>query len=86
MTLYYSLGALLVAIYFGMQYALLTGRLRINEQGHINIAWSPFADGMPATPPKEDDAASGSPATPAVTANSADGGGAEPTAEDASHG
>ncbi len=86
MTLYYSLAAVLVAIYFGVQYALLTGRLRINEQGHLNIDWNAFANGRPTTPPREDDAASGSPATPVASANPVDDGSAEPAAEDASHG
>ncbi len=34
-TLYLALVALSVAIYWGVQYALLSGRLRINKSGHI---------------------------------------------------
>lgn len=34
-TFYLALVALSVAIYWGVQYALLSGRLRINESGHV---------------------------------------------------
>jgi hypothetical protein len=84
MTLYYSLAAGLVAIYFGVQYALLTGRLRINELGHINIAWNAFVDGRSATPPVEEDAkglqATAAPADPSGASAT------EPAAENASDG
>jgi chemotaxis protein histidine kinase CheA len=101
MTLYYSLAAVLVAVYFGVQYALLTGRLRINELGHINIAWDSFTGGKPATPAVEDDTAEDSPETVAVDAPPAaatpadahpadavpsEETVAQPVAEDASHG
>ena len=85
MTLYYSLAAVLVAVYFGVQYALLTGRLRINERGHINIAWNSFASSRLATGPVKDDAVENSPATPAAVAKPTDAGGAEPAAEEASN-
>ena len=35
MTFYAALIALLVAIYWGLKYALLSGRLMINKSGHI---------------------------------------------------
>jgi len=76
----------LVAVYFGVQYALLTGRLRINELGHLNIDWSSFTSGKPATSPAEDDTANDSPATPTADANPPEESGAEPAAENASHG
>ena len=83
MTLFYSLAAVVVAIYFGVQYALLTGKLRINEQGHLNIDWRAFANAKATTPPGKDDAAEDSPATPAAVANSVNDGSTEPAAQDA---
>jgi hypothetical protein len=40
-TFYAALVALLVAIYWGVEYALLTGRLIISKSGHIDIDWRP---------------------------------------------
>ena len=42
MTFYSAAAAVMVAIWFGVQYALLTGRLRVNEAGHVNINWAAF--------------------------------------------
>ncbi|MEN6406403.1 MAG: FHA domain-containing protein [Thermoguttaceae bacterium] len=39
-TFYAGLVALLVAIYWGMEYALLSGRLTISKTGHIEIDWN----------------------------------------------
>ncbi len=82
-TLYYSLAAVIVAVYFGVQYALLTGKLRINERGHLNIDWGAFAIAKPVAP-GEDDAAPDSPASPAADAAAIDG--AAPAAAEASDG
>jgi hypothetical protein len=83
MTLYYSLAAVMVAVYFGVQYALLTGNLRINERGHLNIDWGAFAIAKPVVP-GEGDAAPDSPASPAADAAAVDG--AAPAAKDTSDG
>ena len=74
MTFYYSLAAGFVAIYFGVQYALLTGKLRINERGHLNIDWSAFAATKPAEP-NDGFAAPDSPLPPATDATPVDDGG-----------
>ncbi len=55
-TLYYSLVAMLVAIYFSVQYALLTGRLCIDKSGNLNIDWNTFVNSKLATPSSEQDA------------------------------
>ncbi|MEN6556808.1 MAG: FHA domain-containing protein [Thermoguttaceae bacterium] len=39
-TFYSALVALLVAIYWGMEYALLSGRLTIGRTGHLEIDWN----------------------------------------------
>ena len=39
MTLYSALLALLITIYWSVQYALLTGRLIIGKSGHIDVDW-----------------------------------------------
>jgi len=39
-TYYSALVAILVAIYWGMEYALLSGRLTISKSGHIDIDWN----------------------------------------------
>ena len=51
---------MLVAIYWGMEYALLSGRLTISKSGHIDWNASPHAKG--ATPPVDDSAAENAPA------------------------
>ena len=51
LTLYSSLVAIVVAIFWGLEYALLTGRLIVNQAGHVNINWkSPSR--CPPTPPR----------------------------------
>ncbi len=51
MAFYSSLMALLVTIYWGVEYALLTGRLIISKSGHIDIDWnSPFSAHAHAAP------------------------------------
>ena len=39
LTLYSSLAAIGVAIFWGLEYALLTGRLIVTNRGHVNIDW-----------------------------------------------
>ena len=39
MTFYSSLLAIVVALFWGLEYAYLTGRLIIKKSGHINIDW-----------------------------------------------
>jgi len=39
MTLWSSLVAVVVALFWGLEYALLTGRLIVNKSGHLNIEW-----------------------------------------------
>jgi chromosome segregation ATPase len=39
LTLYSSLVAIGVAIFWGLEYAFLTGRLIVNNRGHVNIDW-----------------------------------------------
>ena len=51
MTFYSALVALLVAIYWGVEYALLTGRLIISKSGHIDIDWNASPVGQAATQP-----------------------------------
>ena len=55
MTYYSALIALLVAIYWGMEYALLSGRLIISKSGHLD--WNASPHGKIAPPSAEDDAA-----------------------------
>ena len=62
MTYYAALAALLVAIYWGMEYALLSGRLTISKSGHIDIDWNASPHRDRATPPAETDAAEEAPA------------------------
>ncbi len=70
LTLYGSLVAIVVAIFWGMEYALLSGRLIVNKSGHLNIDWKRSShDAATAPSPAGDDAAedataedSGSPA------------------------
>ena len=40
-TLYASLAALLVSIFWGVEYAVLTGRLIVNKSGHLALRHSP---------------------------------------------
>ena len=39
LTLYASLVAIVVAIFWGLEYALLNGRLIVGKSGHFNIGW-----------------------------------------------
>ena len=61
MTYYSALIALLVAIYWGMEYALLSGRLTISKSGHIDIDWNASPHGKGAAPPAEDAASEKTP-------------------------
>jgi hypothetical protein len=38
-TLYASVIAIVVALFWGLQYAILTGRLIVTKSGRINIGW-----------------------------------------------
>ena len=51
MTFYAGLMALLVACHWGVQYAMLTGRLIVNKAGHIDFKMSPHSQSSP--PAKE---------------------------------
>ena len=54
MTFYAALVALLVAIYWGVEYALLTGRFIISKSGHID--WNPSPrDNTPSLHTEESD-------------------------------
>lgn len=55
-TFYSALVAVLVAIYWGVQYAILTGRLIISNSGHIDIGHGGSPLKKPE-PPQSDDAA-----------------------------
>jgi hypothetical protein len=54
MTYYSALVAILVAIYWGVEYALLTGRLIISKSGHID--WNLTSHGKSKSPPVEEGA------------------------------
>jgi len=72
-TFYTALVALLVAIYWGVEYALLTGRLIISKSGSIDIDWNASPHAKPATPPDEaDEAAESSVVVDDKTAESPD--------------
>ncbi len=47
LTFYTALVAVLVALYWGVEYALLTGKLIISK-GHIDIDWNAFHKGNKA--------------------------------------
>jgi hypothetical protein len=78
MTYYSGLIALLVAIYWGMEYALLSGRLTISKSGHIDIDWNRSPHGRRGAAPAETDTAA-NPPTEGV-APCGDAGGQSPTA------
>jgi hypothetical protein len=87
---YYSASvALIVALYFGVEYAMLTGRLRVSKSGHIDIHWNGLAGNKPATSPVKSSAASDDVAEdstaeqiPAAGVNPGGNAGAEPEAVD----
>ena len=58
LTLWASLAAIVVALFWGLEYALLTGRLMVNKKGHINIEWkaSSHHGARAASSTEEDDA------------------------------
>jgi hypothetical protein len=66
MAYYSALVALLVAVYWGMEYALLSGRLTISKSGHIEIDWNKSPQRKVAAPPAADEAAEGVGPGPAV--------------------
>ena len=58
LTLYSSLVAIAAAVFWGAEYALLTGRLIIRQSGRIDIDWSGFSRrGKRAAPPAAADPA-----------------------------
>ena len=57
MTLCSSLVAIVVAVFWGLEYALLTGRLIVGKSGHINIELEGFLPSRrraPHRPPTDD--------------------------------
>jgi len=64
LTLFSALVALSVALYWGVEYALATGRLIVSRSGHIDINWNTSPHGQHVPLPPEDVAAEKTP--PAV--------------------
>jgi hypothetical protein len=58
LTFYASITAIVVAVFWGLEYALLTGRLIVNKSGHVNIDWKGSSHRGPnaASSPGDDDA------------------------------